>query len=1146
MQLVDGHLVFSASDLTGYLACPHLLGLELQATRGAVTRPERSDPDLDVLTRRGLEHETRYLELLRAQGKSILEVAADWAVLREEGAGALRAAHDRTIEAMRSGADVIYQAAFFDGQWTGFADFLLRRERPSALGVWSYEVADTKLARHVKPAALLQTCVYSEQLERVQELSPEFIHVVLGDRIMHSHRYEDFAAYYRAIKRRFELAVKSATGVKTYPDPVEHCEVCRWLDVCDLRRRNDDHLSLVAGLNREQTRKLVAVGVPTLAALGAFQGSHVGGIGDPTLLRLERQARLQLDKRTTGKMSWKILPPAGSEKGLARLPEPNPGDLFFDIEGDPFVDDLGIQYLFGIAWREGEGKTATEHFRPFWGHDRAGEKKAFEELIDFIQERRSRYPDLHVYHYADYENRALKTLMGIHSTREEEVDDLLRKGVLVDLYRVVQQGIAISTESYSIKKLEPLYMPGGRAAGIKDAGSSIVAYEEWLESGEQRILDDIEAYNREDCISTLRLRDWLEDRRLQGIAEHGQEAFRRPPPREVPAESTEESPDDVAALAAALTKDVPAERDDRNEEQQARWLLAQLLGWHRREAKSEWWAYFDRCEMTPAELFEDDHCISGLEYTGKVGDVARSVIHGYHFDPAQEHRIKEDQQPHDPSTKKSAGEVVFLDDVAGVIHLKRGNKSEAPHPQALIPPDPIRTVAMRQSLRLLAAWVVEHGIDAQGDARAARDLLLSRTPRLSAQSSGPLIAEGEAPLDAAKRLVTQLSEGYLGVQGPPGAGKTFTGARMAVELLKRPGNVVGIMANSHKVISNLLNEVCNVALDQGIEIRAVQRIDDAKDACIRSEVRIGRSPNEVEALLEQGAVNVVGGTAWLFARATMAHRLSVLFIDEAGQLALANAIAVGPSTRNIVLLGDPNQLAQPVRGSHPESSGRSALEHVLGDSATMPSDRGLFLEKTYRMHPDVTSYVSAAFYDGRLSSDAQCSLQVLGGEGVLAGTGLRFVPVEHSGNRISSDEEAGAVRQVFDLVLGRPWTDRNGNTRTIDLDDVLVVTAYNAQVELLSERLPKGARIGTVDKFQGQEAPVTIYSMATSSAEDMPRTMDFLYSRNRLNVAVSRAFGISILVCSPRLLEVICRTPDQMRLANSLVMFTELAGETHL
>jgi uncharacterized protein len=400
------------------------------------------------------------------------------------------------------------------------------------------------------------------------------------------------------------------------------------------------------------------------------------------------------------------------------------------------------------------------------------------------------------------------------------------------------------------------------------------------------------------------------------------------------------------------------------------------------------------------------------------------------------------------------------------------------------------------------------------------------------------VRPGERAKDAAIRLAPSLADSYLAIQGPPGSGKTTVGAEMILDLVKR-GERVGITANSHKVIGNLVDKLMEEARGRGQSIRAIQKADE-RERCASQEVQCTNSAPAVEAALSGEEVDVVAGTPWLFARPSFPARLDYLVVDEAGQMALANVLAIAGVANNLILLGDPNQLRQPSHGIHPEGVDRSVLDHVIQDQPTMPAESGLFLETTYRLHPAVCGFVSEVFYDGKLEPDESTERQDLAISNGSGGVGLRFIPVEHAGNRTVSPEEADRVQQAFRSLLGLPWTNRDGVTRPLAVEDILVVAPYNAQVRTLIETLPEGARVGTVDKFQGQEAPVVIYSMATSSVDDAPRGMDFLFSLNRLNVAASRAQGLVILVCSPELLKARCRTHHQMRLASALCRFVEV------
>ncbi len=548
MQKIDGRPVFAATDLVAYLACEHLTQLERAALGDLVKRPFRDDPELDIIRKRGFAHEARFLADLKATGRTAIEIDPDG---YEEDQGArLSAAAQATVAAMTDGADVIYQATFFDGTWRGHADFLLRVDdpsRPSAWGDYHYEVADTKLARHVKASAVLQICSYIDQLVRLQGVQPEWMHVALGGsaRAVERLRVDDYMAYYRSAKARFLATMAdpipaSYPPADTYPDPVEHCDVCRWAEGCSDRRRADDHLSLVAGISARQRQGLIERGVPTLEALGRLplpMEPRLEGASPTALLRVREQARIQLQGRLDRAPRYELLlpepgAPIDPERGLAILPPPSPGDLFLDIEGDPFAFDDGIDYLFGVL-------EADETFHAFWSRDAGGEftldgeRVAFERLMDFFAAHLARHPEAHIYHYAPYEPTALKRLMGRYGTREDEVDALLRGGVLVDLLRAVRQSLRASVESYSIKKMEPFY-GFVREVSLRDAGSSIVAFEQWLELGEGERpaadhLDRIERYNRDDVVSNLRLRDWLEDRRGE-LADRTGLAIPRPGP----------------------------------------------------------------------------------------------------------------------------------------------------------------------------------------------------------------------------------------------------------------------------------------------------------------------------------------------------------------------------------------------------------------------------------------------------------------------------------------------------------------------------------------------------------------------------------------------------------------------------------------
>ena len=1104
MQRLSDTLVFSPSDLNAFLECEHLVQLERAREAGAP--PRRRDEHAELLARKGLEHERAWRQRFIDEGRRLVDIGDDSGERDWDRDATL------TLEAMRGGADVIYQGVLASEGWRGIADFLVRVEEASALGAWSYEAWDAKLARHTKPYFILQLCFYSGELGRLQRRDPDLMHIVLDTGDSEAFRCRDFAAYYRVIRRRFLASALESRP--TYPYPVPHCGLCGYEDACRERWQADDHLSLVADIRRDQVEKLNAAGIRTVADLAGVDGHLRVGIGDATLERLRHQAALQTHYRETGSHRRDLLP-LDERSGFRLLPKPSPGDIFFDMEGDPYFEpSRGLEYLFGATCRD----LSFTYFR---ATARAEEKAAFEAFIDFVHERLRAWPDLHVYHYASYEPVALKRLMSEHATREEELDDLLRREIFVDLYQVVRQSIRISHPSYSIKKVRTFFMEDVGRGAVTEGGDSILAFERWRQTGDAAILRAIVDYNREDCESTLALRDWLIERKREAEARDGREISWKTV--EPPKESPKRAEDDVRT----------AERRRALEALNAPHaaLLARLLDYHRREAKPAWWAYFERHKKSLDDLLDDTEAIAYLEPVEGVEPerVDRSLVYTLQF-PRQEFKLAPDTRPvEDPFRQSSAGTIVWLDEGRGRLGLKRGLGGRSdPLPSAVVAGKPFDNTVQRQAIARVADALLDlcrtwGRASALPDRyRAILDVLSRRAPRIRGVPAGASIQTPD--LDEQKRLVADLDDSYLFIQGPPGSGKTWLGARLIVSLMAA-GNRVGVTATSHKAINNLLREVENVAIEEGVVFQGLKKGEDEDE--LRG--RIIRDTNDNEEC-EQSSAQLIAGTSWLFAREAMDGRLDYLFIDEAGQMSLADAVASASAARNIVLLGDPQQLAQVRQGVHPDGSGCSVLEHLLGGESTVREDRGLFLARTWRMHPDVCRFVSEHSYEGRLRSAPGCELQHVTSPG-LSGAGLRWIPVDHHHNAQQSPEEAEAIAREVELLLsGGNVTGRDGFTRPLTPADILVVAPYNMQVRLLRAALPEGVEVGTVDKFQGREAAVVFFSMASSSGDDVPRGLEFLFDRNRFNVAVSRARCLSAVVSSPKLLEARCAKVGQMAL----------------
>ena len=703
-------------------------------------------------------------------------------------------------------------------------------------------------------------------------------------------------------------------------------------------------------------------------------------------------------------------------------------------------------------------------------------------------------------------------MTALYGVGETYLDRLLRERRFVDLYAVVRGGVLASEQDYSIKSLE-VFTGIERAGEVKTAGGSVVAYERWLEERDQAILDEIEDYNRIDCVSTEKLRDWLVSIRPDG-----------PWPALAAERGGDEAEEDAEVAALRTTLAVSGLDEERQR------LLFDLGFFHRREAKPAWWVIFDSLEQDTDALIENLDCLGGLEAIGEARPERRSIARDYRF-PEQETRLKAGSQPTtalaDPYLSVS---LAALDrgSRTATVTVGAGRGINLPASFSLHPPAPLDT-------RGLAAAVRDVIADQCGPRRhrALDDLLARRAPRLDGGPVADILGGGD-PVESVVRAVLALQDSVLPIQGPPGTGKTFVAAR-AILALVAAGQRVAVASTSHEAVRNLLLG-CLTALPDDATGLTIEHVDLAHkigvgddaydDGCPIERVR----QNDAAALRE---ADVIGGTAFLFSRPEFEGAFDTLVVDEAGQVGLANLLAMGRCARNIVLVGDPRQLPQVVQGSHSGGSGLSCLDWLIGDHATVPPERGILLETTRRMHPDLCRFVSEQVYEGRLTSHPDTARQRVGDTRWPA-AGTHLVEVPHDGNAQVCREEAAAIRAAIDELTAGAWTDRNGVTRPLRPEDIIVVAPYNAQVNALRAALPERVRVGTVDKFQGQEAPVCLVSMTASSIEDVPRGMDFLFSLHRINVAVSRAKALALVFASPRLLDARCATVDEVRLVNTL------------
>ncbi len=1136
MKKLNDDYLYSPTDLTTFLESEFVTWMErFDLDFPGVVIPDPIDEESELLFKKGQEHENSFLKELYDTGQDVCEIVPN------------DNRYIATQEAMKSGRGIIYQAALTKGHFTGLADFMIRVDTPSELGNFSYEVGDTKLSRKAKPSHIIQLCCYAEMIEAIQGIRPQWIQVMLGNGQIKRFRTNDYFYYYLQVKQAF-LQQQLMFEPSQKHEPTYGDDFGRWSSYAKTLLDQQDHLSQVANITRIQIKRLENAGVRTLTSLATTQLKHIPKVNPLVLERLKQQARLQLESKALDRPKYELIKLdeglAHKPYGLSLLPPTSPLDIFFDMEGYPLVDG-GLEYLFGVTYLE----NGEPQFKDWWAHNPIQEKAAFEGFMDWVYQRYQEDPLMHIYHYNVYEVAALRKLMGRYGTKEKEVDDLLRHEVFIDLYKVVRQGIRVGEPSYSIKNIEHLYMDA-RTGDVKNAGLSVVYYERWLETQDGQdwqtstILNEIRNYNKDDCISTWKLAQWL-----RGVQQQNGIEWIGPPENR----QDESSANDglifgsAAELARTILASLPMESDTENgEESRISELLAWLLEFHRREKKPTWWAYFDRLSKTSEELADDPDCLALLTRTDTPAEaVKRSKCFEYRYNPDQDTKLTAGKICHFLFEGEALSTTIeSLDTQQGLIRIKLSldtlqNKgladNELPQSIDLIPYENIPYKTIEEAIfRVVKAWWQTQKLPP-----ALNDFLRRNHPRRSSGITGDLIPETLDTLEGTLNTILDLDKSTLCIQGPPGAGKTFTAAHVIVALLSR-GKTIGMTSNSHKAIVNLMAEVAKIAVEKKCDFKGAKTGSDIDEELTQYPFIQQKADIKKLTISMINGIQFVGGTAWTFSNECVEGKFDYLFVDEAGQVPIANLVGMSLCADNIVLLGDQMQLNQPIQGAHPGESGLSILEYYLEDHATIPPDKGIFLEKTFRLHPNICEFISDCVYDGRLKSVESDTLKrhlVFSGRpnteiAILKQAGILYLPVFHEGNSQSSEEEVEAIQSVVSFLLKQEHVNKQGEKYPLALEDILFVAPFNMQVRMLQDAFGPSARVGSVDKFQGQQAPIVIVSLCASSGEDINRGLEFLLCKNRLNVAISRAQVLAIVVGSPTLALTRCSSIEQMALLN--------------
>lgn len=1153
-------LIYSPSDLVTYMRSPFaswMDRLKLEQSEIVSNIHQGDDPMLDLLSQKGKSFEHEYLRHLEQQ-------FGNDQVVKINSRDKAQAATD-TIQAIQQGAALIYQGYIQRENFAGFADFLIKQKGKSNLGDYYYEVYDTKLAHSVRPYFILQLCTYSWMLEEIQGYLPNEFGLVFGSLEAEKYRVQQFYAYFQYLKNDFLTFHKSFNPDFTNrPDPAYSSDYGKWATYAQQVLEECNSLKLVANIRKNQIKKLHEAGITTLNQLAEAQLEIVNSIGK-ALERLQAQARIQKASVGQAEPLFEVLKQENG-KGLSALPPKSPLDVYFDIEGHPLLEG-GLEYLWGVSYLDATGPQGNKYaYHDWWAHTSEQERLAFEHFIDWIYQRWQQDKTMHIYHYAPYEVTAIRKISNRYNTKTEEIDELLRGNVFIDLFKIVKQGLLIGEPKYSLKNVEHLYR-GKRQTDVASGSESVIFYEKWRDAGGvenwcdnkngyQAYLNDkfsfdwdawselkqIRDYNIDDCESTLELVKWLR----QQINKHHIQWI-DPNANTVEKERTEkqeqysEKKEALQARQRAILEIFQNNSELHSNENAC--LLNDLIEYFVRESKAKAWEYFDRLEKSHVELFEDDNVIVDVKAIARHEENGKIIVK-CEFDETQ--TIRKDKfkagtiLEHDLKIDSLKFEVI--DETTNLILTMRQSEAQKlPEIFSILGKNPfIDTGKLEHKICDVTEKYFKYKM-LDGPLKA----ILSQTSPLFPDNKTFLpitrarYPENDAYINAIIGAVQNMDNTCLCIQGPPGAGKTFTGEHV-IQALLADNKRVGILSNSHAAIMNLMAPLLDIVKDKNIAkvggLGDNQQERDEKYPTSQFPNFTYRPSFKFTKGQPYHSFDLIGATAYaLCDDEAWKNPLDYLFIDEASQVSLAHLVGVSRAARNIILMGDQMQLEQPTQGAHPGKAGLSCLQYFLGEHAVVPEDLGIFLERTFRMHPNVCEPLSQVVYEGKLVSDVATVNQAViipNPDLIHLQHGILWLPVAHVDNTQSSQEEADHIKKLIAELLSGTFQDKHQKNGPMTENDILVVAPYNMQVNLLKEQLSDSIKVGTIDKFQGKEAPVVIVSMGVSDVNDSTRGLDFVFEINRLNVAISRAKALAIIVSNTDLYKCQISSVEQMRKAS--------------
>ncbi len=1083
MQLLNNKFILSPTDLNKYLNCKHYINLEKKRLKNNQKKISVDSPLFKILSEKGFTHENQYLQFLKKEHKQVIEVSDKVSFLERE---------QITLDAVEKSIEVIYQPFIASKNWLAIPDFFVKD-----VSNHEFIVVDTKLKKSLIPEHIYQSVMYAliaqEKfniiISKAKIISPANQE---GKFLEHSFLIKNYSSNVKDQMNELEEYLYSDTLSR--PIPCTMCKNCEFKDICDEKLLNENSLFVLPNITRLQEKRLREVNIYNIPDLLNSNTKPVKMAKD-TFTKLKLKAELRSKRLNGGQPSYKIM----DKSALKMLPKKSDNDIFFDIEGDPLVEG-GLEYLFGLLIQF----KNNYNFIDVWAHNHEEEKNATKKVILQFYNHCKKNPNAHIYHYNSYEVSALRRLSQKYNTCEFELDELLRAEKFIDLYTIVRKFLITSEKSMSLKDLE-IFFIDKRTDTITDAASSIIMYEAWTKTSDNHILDEIKLYNEQDCKSLPKLRDWMENTLTEGFENYKDTTHLKEHTDTELSISTEKSKNENLAIA--------------------------LSQFHEKEDKPYWWSYFDARISNVEDLIPDSSVLAGLVLK-KEQERADENEYKYNY-PEQDHKFSIGSKVAvivPDSDFGFAGEILFISDENSEVTLKinkAGIKSfSIIH---LKEPQPPNTINIKKNLKDFMKSILYKG--AETSYPASFSLLSQYKSNIDKQQKWPeSILEHKNLYDKNKPLF---------IQGPPGSGKTYQGAMFLKNIIKnKKGTICLVTSQSHKAIENILLYFKQISSDsRNIIFKYGGKAND--------KILHLNGYDKLFSKLREARLNknnlIIGLTVFSisklrdFTYQDKKKPSDFLIIDEAGQYGLANSVAAAMFTENVILLGDQNQLPNVTQGSHPMGIENSVMSFCLGNNSIVGQEYGIFLPITRRLHPKICSYISDAFYQSQLKphEDNKNRQLIIRNTDNTDISGINLIELEHEGCAQISVEEQNSIDNKINYLMKNCHLKINNQIKNINYKDFIIVSPYNAQVNYLKSTLNSNLNIGTVDKFQGQEAPITIISMTSSTIEDAPKGVNFILNENRLNVAISRAQIAVFLFCSKDLFNAVGNTLNQMKLINN-------------